>query len=183
MRKSILFLIVIILLSACGSTKKTRRSKRAMKQLNKLEMKYSDVWDTVTTKLVTVDTVIKQVTIQGETKLKYDTVYLDSIISIVDTVNTIEYKTLFKYILRSIVIDTLHIDSGGVKLDVYYNSDFGSLNYLLLKDSIKISKTEKVNMINPTVYKKDKKHWAYWFFLGFITALGITVIALLIKLK
>lgn len=177
---SFFILILIVLLNSCATTREMRRIKRATKKLERLKEKFPDVWDSISTKTVVLDTVIKEVKVEGTSKVIIDTIYIDSLIIKYDTIKDIRtrWRTVLKEIPYIIDIDSVLVDTFDISLFIYYNKEKAEIEYFINRDSIHITKTETVDVIQPITSTNIVKVVPWWVWV----LVGIVIIYIYLKL-
>ncbi len=133
-----------------------RRSNKAARKLQKLEVKYADVWNKVNKQEVRIDTLIKEVRISGSEKIAVDTVLIDSLRSLIAKPgsDSIIYKQVVHYIKERISLDSIQADTLDIHLQIWYDNQKASIGWLVEKDSNRIVLKKQVAKVSPTRYVK-----------------------------
>lgn len=172
------FLILLFAMMICASSCSShRKANRGIRKLEKLKDRYADVWEEVSKKAVRIDTVIQEVQIPGEVQVVVDSSSIDSLVAElnfmianpqVDTVKgDVVRETITRYVPRLFSIDSVEVDTLGIKFSLYYDKDKAALDYTITRDSIAISKEENVEVINPVQYITiNKIPWWIYVIMG-----------------
>lgn len=170
--KTIVVLFIGLLLwglSGCTLTKQQRQSNKVTRKIEKLKAKYPAAFQDATVEIIRIDTVIKEIILEGQTK--FDTVEIETLVKeyIKDTILVTQFINRFLEVSR----DTIQVDSLGVHLTI---SGTG-VSYYLKKDEAVISKEKAVETITITktevVRRSFFQDWKFWVFLVIIIALMI----------
>lgn len=189
MQSALLFLLIALMLGCVSSCSSVNKANRGIRKLEKLKIKYADVWDEVSKKSVRIDTVIQKVEIPGRVQVVVDSSSIDSLIAElnwmianpqVDTVKgDIVRETITRYIPRLFSIDSVYTDTLGIKFSLYYDRNKHALDYIIVRDSIAIVKEEDVDVINPVQYITI--HKAPWWMWVVIVILSVLVLRFMFK--
>ena len=153
--------IIACLLLLCAScsplTKVQKQENRVAKKIEKLQGKYPEAFDNIST--VRIDTVIKEIYIEGKTVI--DTVEVTNILEqyIHDTVHIPTFIDRFLQATR----DTVQVDS----LDVHLWISGSAVTYRMQRDSAWIQKEAETITITKTevVRKNFVQDWKFWVLL------------------
>lgn len=174
MRYIIVFLVVITF--GCSPlTKLQKQQNKVARKLEKLQDKYPEAWDSVNIVTVKIDTVIKEIQLEGETQI--DTVEITKVLTEYD-IDTVEIPRFITRFLEA-TKDTVQVDS----LDVHLWVAGSGVTYRLTRDSTWIKKEAQVETITITetqvIRKRFYEDWLFWIIL----ILAITLTALVKKGK
>lgn len=172
------YIVLCLCLVACSPlTKLQKQENKVARKIQKLQEKYPQAWDSVNTVTVEIDTVIKEIRIQGETT--YDpektreaiTDFIDGFLatgldSLRETVTETEYVDRFIDRFLEVTKDTVEIDS----LDVHLWISGSAVSFRLQRDSTWIKKkTEVDQVVIPENIVVNRKHfyedWKFWVLL------------------
>lgn len=178
--------LIVISTSSCSST---RKANRGVKKLEKLKIKYADVWQEVSTETVRIDTVIQEVHIPGQTQVVVDSSAVDSLARELQSLMNAETsegnegdivrETITRYVPRLITVDTVQVDTFDIHMTLFYDKTARALMYEIQRDSIKITKEESVDKIAPIQYiTVHKIPWWMWAVVGVLT---IVILRLIFK--
>ena len=170
MRKVMMFSL-ILLFTACALTKQQRQDNRVAKKIEKIEQKFPESFKNVTTELVRIDTVLKEVYIQGETE--FDTLKVTEYLTefLHDTVNVTQFIDRFIQTAK----DSISIDT----LSIHFRAEGVAVTFELTKDEQHIVAEKPVKTI--TIDKTKVVNRIPWWIWAIIIGLGIVTLLAMIK--
>ena len=134
-----------------------------------MKFKHPEAFADATTEVVRIDTVIKEIILEGQTK--FDTVEIETLVKeyIKDTILVTRFISRFLEVSR----DTVQVDSLGVHLTI---SGTG-VTYYLKKDEAVITKEKAIETITITKTEVVRAVWyrSPWFWLLVGTIILFTV--------
>ena len=163
------FIITLLVWSCSPLSKLQKQENKVAKKLKKLEARYPDAFKNSTTVTVRIDTVIKEVRVEGKTKI--DTVRVTDILKeyISDTVEIPQFITRFLEATK----DTVKVDTLGIHLWLAGSG----VEYRMRKDLIRIEKEQEVRTITVTntqvLRKRFYQDWLFWLLIITATVLYV----------
>ena len=165
-----LLILLAILFVSCVTTKQQREDNRVAKKIEKIKAKHPISFDNVTVETVRIDTIIKEIRVQGETIL--DTIKVTEFLTeyLHDTIEVNNFINRFIKIAK----DTIQVDSLGIHLTI----EGVGVNYKLIQDEQHIIAIKDIETITITKTEViNKTPWYIWTLI--IGLLAATLFALL----
>lgn len=165
-------LIILIVLSSCKLTKQQRVDNRVVKKIEKIKAKYPDSFKLATTEVVRIDTVIKEIRLEGKTV--FDTLEIETFLTeyLHDTVEVDKFITRFIETAK----DTIQVDTLGLHLWI----EGVSVIYKLQKDESHIIIEKKVDILTIEETKVVTRV-PWWFWVIFVAMVFVTTITIIRK--
>ncbi len=160
--------IILMGFMACSPLSKLQKQEnKVARKLKKLEVRYPDAFKNATTETIKIDTVIKEIHIQGSTSI--DTVLVTKVLKEfqLDSIEVPVFITRFLEITR----DTVLIDT----LDVHLWIAGTAVDYRMHRDEMHIEKEQEVRTITITdtqvIRKRFYQDWLFWLFIIIVAVL------------
>jgi len=136
----IITLMSLILLPACTLTKQQRTDNKIIRKMEKFRQQHPESFSKATIETVRIDTLIKEVRIEGETKV--DTLTIEKEIEkyLIDTVQVTRFIDRF----LEVASDSVKVDTLDIHLDMYG----AGISYSLTRDSARIIKEQDVTTVD-----------------------------------
>jgi len=164
------WLMIFILFTACSPlTRQQKTENKVARKLKKLEAKFPEAFKNSTTELVRIDTVIKEIQIQGSTSI--DTFLVTEVLKEfqLDSIEVPVFITRFLEVTR----DTVLIDT----LDVHLWIAGTAVDYRMHRDEMHIEKEQEVRTMTITdtqvIRKRFYQDWLFWLFVISATVLYV----------
>lgn len=166
------YLITVILMgfmSCSPLTKLQKQENKVAKKLKKLEVRYPDAFKNSITETIRIDTIIKEIQIQGSTSI--DTVLITQVLKEfkLDSIEVPVFITRFLEVTR----DTVLIDT----LDIHLWIAGTAVDYRMHRDEMHIEKEQEVRTITITdtqvIRKRFYQDWLFWLLLIIGTGLYV----------
>ena len=161
-------IIILLVLCACSPlTKQQKTENKVARKIEKLKQKYPQAWDSVNIVTLRIDTVIKEITLEGTTII--DTFKVTEILKEYQ-LDTVEIPTFITRFLEA-TRDTVQIDS----LDIHLWIAGSGVTFRLQRDSTWIKKEVSVETITITktevIRKRFYQDWLFWLLVVIVAVL------------
>ena len=165
-------IIILLVFCACSPlTKLQKTENKVSRKIERLKEKYPEAWDSVNIVTLRIDTVIKEIQLEGTTTI--DTFRVTEILKEYQ-LDTVEIPTFITRFLEA-TRDTIQIDS----LDIHLWIAGSGVTFRLQRDSTWIKKEVSVETITITktevIRKRFYQDWLFWL-LVILTMLVIVLI-------
>lgn len=184
-------LIILVVLSSCKLTRQQRTDNRVVKNLEKIKAKHPDSFKKATEEVIRIDTLLPEIDISGHVDVGTDNEMVDSLAAELQRVMVENdslkgdlrdpiKETINKYIPKLITIESLNLDTLGIKASIWYDKNSRRLSYSIYKNEQHIVAEKKVKTL--TITKTEVINKVPWWVWVIVIALSlITVMALLRK--
>lgn len=172
-------LSLLISSPGCTLTKDQRQANRMAKKIETWKVRYPEAWEKAGMDVIKIDTVIKEIQLEGIQKI--DTIRLKEVVRqyIRDTVQVEKFITQLEKVSR----DTVQVDSLGLHVTIVGSGIY----YNILKDSTIIEAekaVEKITIVKTEVVRKRfYQDWLFWLIVGIGVAAYILFAVLKLGLK
>ena len=166
--KTLITVFILLAFCSCTLTKQQRTENKVARKLKKLEVRFPSTFKNVTTETVRIDTVIKEIRVQGSTSI--DTILITEILKEYE-IDTLEIPTFITRFLN-VTRDTVLIDT----LDIHLWIAGSAIDYRMHRDEMHIEKEQEVRTVTITetqvIRKRFYQDWLFWLlFIGVMVAI------------